>query len=136
MGYVSMSIGYGGLAVKQCESDSVVYYSYSIYSLSISDCDSIVNNGLFEISKKYLVRAKRHEKILRAGKKKKKQVKLILQDNRLEELLETKQIQIVNNSQCFKKIGEYDFIALRLCSMVLNEYQLTGIMPEQISYNI
>lgn len=124
-----MSLGYGGKAIKRCESDDSVYYGYSVYNWNIESCNSNIEDGIIEISKHSLVKAERHEKIVRKNKRKKVQVKLILQNNKIEDLLESGDIQIVNNSQCFIKDEGYDYIALRLCLEILNYYQLHESMP-------
>lgn len=121
-----MSLGYGGKAVKRCESEDCVYFSYSVYNQNIKDCNSNVSDGLIQISKSHLVNAKR---VVKSNKKKK-------QDNKLEELLASGDIQIVDNSQCFQKYNGYDYIALRLCRVILNKYQSSGIMPEQIGFDV
>ena len=132
-----MSLGYGGVAIKEQETLKNVKYKYSLYNLNINDCKENDYSGVLEFEKDSLVEAEIHEKRIKTPKGRKKIViKRIVQDNRYEELLKSEKIKIINNNQCFKKINGYDIVAVNLCSIILDEYQRLGFLPESVSFNV
>lgn len=131
-----MSLGYGGIAIKEQETSKTVKYRYSLYNLNIEDCRDDYS-GELEFEKASLVEADIHEKRIKTSKGRKKRIiKRIMKDNRLEELINSGKVKIVNNRQCFQTINDYDIVAIELCDKILNEYQILGFLPETVNFDV
>lgn len=118
-----MSIGYGGTCIKEVETDTEVYFRYSVYNGNDNSVDEYIEDGIIYIKKVNLAKAVYREKIKKIKGKKHTIIKCIEQPNDWNRLLKSGDIQVINNSQMFICIDGIDGIAIRLIANILDDFQ-------------
>ena len=133
-----MSMGYGGFANKVLEDEQTVIYEYGGYNLDIDDCrnEGRVCDGSITIPKSCFAEPEIHEKLKKMPSGRKKLVvKRIPVKVDFRKMITDGMIEVENCSRCWVFSDNIDVTALRVLSHIFDEYQVSGEIPEQISYH-
>lgn len=136
-----MSMGIGAYANKIMEDEKTVIYEYGGYDLNVPEFrnESRVCDGSITISKSCLAEPEIHEKIKKMPDGRKKPVvKRVPVSVDLREMIVDGSIEVENCGCCrrtFDDVNNVDVSAVRILSEIFREYQLTGVIPDHVSYH-
>lgn len=136
-----MSIGIGAYANKVLEDEKTVIYEYGCYNLNVPECrnENRVCDGSITILKSCFVEPEIHKKIKKMPSGRKKLVvKRIPVSVDYRKMITDGLIEVENCGSCwqtFSEINNVDITAIRILYEIFHEYQMTGDIPEHISYH-
>lgn len=133
-----MSIGIGAIAKKVIEDDKIIVYEYGGINLNNSKFENKkrILDGLITIDKRCFLESEIHEKNKKiSGRRKKIVTKRVLVDVDYPSMIEIKQIEITNCSNCWKTDeNNIDIVVGTLLFELFNLYQRNGKIPNEVSF--
>ena len=133
-----MSIGFGGYADLVQADDKLVTYVYCCYNVNNVDYKQYMKmeDGEIYIERVAFVEPEIHERIKKLPSGRKKNiVKRIPRSVPIDELLSAGKIRVKNASGTWRTtVSGTDIMALKILFKLFNEYQVSGQLPEHISW--
>ena len=132
-----MSYGFVGRALLSAQDENTILYAYSSSNINLGNYRQDIENtnGIIRIDRSAFFDPIMRKKIKRMpGGRKKQIIRRIVNHVDAYSLISSDVAQIDNCSACWKKIQDIDFIALRLLSKIVEAYQKTGEIPENVTF--
>ena len=135
-----MSKGIGGSARIVMQDSDTVIYEYRVYNLNEKEYRNPerIHDGIITIDKHSLVEPEIHEKLKKMPSGRKKLItKRIRRDVDYTERILSKQINVENSRFCWEiLVNGIGLIAMHLIFQIFDLYQIEGMLPEAVWYDV